>query len=83
MTGITAASLVYVTKEQARPQSQWGSGQNRNLGGGLTKNILVDIALDNNAFIAFFSGEPEDNYSGEDMSVLSRISVKAQRSMNK
>ena len=33
----------------------------------LTEIILVDICLDNNAFIAFFTGESEDNYFGKDV----------------
>ena len=52
---------------QASPESGWGPGQNRNLGPPLTKIILVDIVLDNNIFIQFFTGEPEGNYSGEDV----------------
>ena len=58
-----------MTPMQACPGSWWGPGQNKNLP-SLTKIIVVDIALDNNAFIAFFTGEPEDNYSGENMRVL-------------
>ena len=47
-----------------------GPRRNRNLGGPLTKIMVVDIVVDNKAFITFFDKEPEDNYSGEDMRVL-------------
>ena len=40
---------------QARQESWWGSGQNRNLAAPFTKIIMVDVALDNNAFIVFFT----------------------------
>ena len=50
-------------------------------GDPLKKIILVDIALDNNAFTVFFTGEL-DNYWGEDMCVLPWFSVRAQHSIN-
>ena len=57
------------------PDSGWGPGQNRNLGAPFTKIILVNIVLDNNIFIRFFTGECEDNYLHEDMGVLPWLSV--------
>ena len=41
----------------------------------LTEIILVDISFDNNAFIAFFTGEPGDNYFGKDVCVLPWLNV--------
>ena len=38
---------------------------------------------DNYVFIVFFIGEPEDNYSGEDMRIHPWLSVRTQLSMNK
>ena len=40
-----------------------------------TEIILVDISLDNNAFIAFFTGEPGDNYFGKDVCPLPWLNV--------
>ena len=61
---------------QTRPESGWGPGQNENVGASFTKIILVDIALDNSTFIRFFTAEPEDNYSREDLRVLPWLSVR-------
>ena len=36
---------------------------------------MVDISLDNNAFIAFFPGEPGENFLGEDVFVLPKLNV--------
>ena len=50
----------------------------------LKKISTVDILLDNNAFIAFFTSEPEDNYLEEDVRVAALAQyVRAQRSINK
>ena len=50
----------------------------------LKKISTVDILLDNNAFIAFFTSEPEDHYLEEDVRVASLAQcVRAQRSINK
>ena len=67
-----------------RPAQGLGAGQGKlEIWGPPLKNIiLVDIALDNNTFIRFFTGEAEVNYSGKDMRVLPWLSLRAQRSIN-
>ena len=59
------------------PRARVGPRANYKFGGPLTKIILADIALDKNTFIRFFTGEPEDNCSGEDTRVLAWLSVRA------
>ena len=49
----------------------------------LRKIIYIDIGLDNNAFITFFTGGPEDNYSDKVVYPTLAQRVRAQRSTNK
>ena len=57
-----------------RPSQSLGGAQ-VNFGAPFTKNILVDITLDNSTFIGFSTVEHEDNYSREDIRVLPWLSV--------
>ena len=66
-----------------RPAQSLGGAQGKiEIWGALYKNYF-DSVFDNHAFIAFFTGEPEDNYSNKVMCPALTQHVGAQCSMSK
>ena len=76
---VNAYAYVYVYVYVYVYECRCSPGQNKNFGGPLTKIIQVDIVLDNNAFIACFTGEPEDDYLDKVVCPALARRVRAQR----